>query len=141
MNGYDNLTPVSYSFAAVDFGAGDSTKKLKVPRGATMGRVLDILLAASETFTQTTTPGLVQVGDGTTADKFASLTCGALAAGSTLGGGDVAGGVFESVYLAGNYNSGDGLHDLILTCVAPTGGTPAGIADVIVIVGYDQILR
>lgn len=141
MNGYDNLTPVSYNFAAVNFGAGDSTHKLKVPRGATLGRVLDILLAASVTFTQTTTPALVQVGDGTTADAFAAMTVGGLAAGSTLGAGDVAGGCYKATYLAGNYNSGDGLHDLILTCVAPTGGTPAGTADVIVIVGYDQILK
>lgn len=141
MNGYDNLTPVCYQFAAVDFGAGDSTKKLKIPRGAQMARVLDILLTASETFTQTTTPGIVQVGDGTTADKFAAMTIGALASGSTLGAGDVDGGLYKAVYLAYDYNSGDGLHDLILTCVGPTGGTPAGIADVIVIVGYDQILR
>lgn len=139
MNGYDNLKTVCHSFAAVSLASGNVTKKLKVPRGAQMARVLDILMAASVTFTQTTTPAVVQVGDGTTADAFASLTVGALASGSTLGGGDVANGVFKAVYLAGNYNSGAGLHDLIVTFVAPTGGTPAGTADVIVIVGYDNI--
>lgn len=139
MNGYDNLKAVSYSFAGVSLASGNVTKKLKVPRGAQMARVLDILLAASVTFTQTTTPAIVQIGDGTTADEFASLTVGGLTSGSTLGGGDVAGGVFKAVYLAGNYNSGAGLHDLIATFVAPTGGTPAGTADVIVVVGYDDI--
>lgn len=139
MNGYDNLKTVAYSFAGVNLASGNVTKKLKVPRGAQMARVLDILLAASVTFTQTTTPAVMQVGDGTVPDIFASLTVGALASGSTLGGGDVAGGVFKAVYLAGNYNAGAGLHDLILTCVAPTGGTPAGTADVIVLVGYDNI--
>lgn len=139
MNGYDNLTPVSYSFAGVNLASGNVTKKLKVPRGAQLARVLDILAAASVTFTQTTTPAVVQIGDGTTADVFASLTLGALAAGSTLGGGDVAGGVFKAVYLAGSYNSGNGLHDLIATFVAPTGGTPAGTADFTIIVGFDEI--
>lgn len=139
MSQYDDLVPVSYRYSAVNLASGNVSKKLKVPRGATLGRVLDILMEASVTFTQVTTPAVIQVGDGTTADAFASLTVGALASGSTLGGGDVAGGVFKAVYLAGNYNSGDGLHDLILTCVAPTGGTPAGTADIIIVVGFDQI--
>ena len=139
MNGYDNLKAVSYSFAGVNLASGNVTKKLKVPRGSQMARVLDILAAASVTFTQTTTPAVVQIGDGTTPDVFASLTLGALASGSTLGGGDVAGGVFKAVYLAGAYNSGAGLHDLIATFVAPTGGTPAGTADFIIVVGYDVI--
>lgn len=135
---YDTLKPVSYSFAGVNFATG-SSQKLKIPRSAQMARVLDILCSATVTFTQVTTPGAVQIGDGTTPDIFASLSMGALAAGSTLGGSDVTGGVFKAVYLAGNYNSGGGLHDLIATFVAPTGGTPAGTATVIVVVGYDQI--
>lgn len=136
---YDNATPVCYNFPAVNF-ATSSTQKMKIPRGSAEARVMDILVSATVLFTQVTTPAVVQVGDGTTADIFASLTIGALAAGSTIGGSDVADGVFNAVYLAGNYNSGAGLHDLIATFVAPTGGTPAGTATVIVVVGYDQIL-
>lgn len=136
---YDNAKVVCYPFPAVDFSTG-STHKLKIPRGSAEARVMDILCSATVLFTQVTTPALVQVGDGTTADIFASLTLGALAAGSTIGGSDVANGIFKAVYLAGNYNSGAGLHDLIATFVAPTGGTPAGTATVIIVVGYDQIL-
>lgn len=135
---YDRLTSVCYTFPGVNF-ATTTTGKMKVPRGSQMARVLDILCSATVTFTQVTTPGQVQIGDGTTANAFAALTMGALAAGNTLGGSDVTNGVFTAVYLAGNYNSGAGLHDLIATFLAPTGGTPAGTATVIVVVGYDQI--
>lgn len=139
MNGYDNLKVVSYTFAGVNFAAGTSTKKLKVPRGAQLARVLDIILQASIVFTQVTTPALVQIGDGTTPDIFASLNVGGLAAGSTIGAGDITGGIWKANYLGYNYNAGAGLHDLIATLVAPTGGTPTGTADVLIVVGYDVI--
>lgn len=136
---YDNMKTVTYSFPAKSFASGTTTAKLKVPRSVQMARVLDILVSGTTTFTQVTTPAEINVGDGTDPAKFAGLTVGALAAGTTLGGGDVTNGVRKSDYLAGNYNSGDGLHDLTVTFVAPTGGTPAGVADVLVVVGYDQI--
>jgi hypothetical protein len=147
-NSYDNLTEVAYQFAAVNFATG-STQKLKIPRGSKLARVQDILVSGSVLFTAVTTPAQVQIGDGTTANAFGSLTIGALAAGNTIGASDVTGGLFgaantfgtagAAVYLAANYNSGAGLHDLIATFVAPTGGTPAGTATVIIVVGYDQI--
>lgn len=137
-SGYDNLTPVSYTFPAVNF-ATTTTQKMRVPRKATLARVLDILVSATTLFTQVTTQGIVQVGDGSTPDIFAALFMGALAAGNTLGGGDSTAGVFKAAYLAGNYNAGAGLHDLVATFVAPTGGTPAGVGTVIIVVGYDQI--
>jgi hypothetical protein len=145
---YDNLSEVCYTFPSVNFASG-STAKMKIPRGAKMARVCDILFSATVLFTQVTTPANVQIGDGTTANAFGQLSPGALAAGNTFGASDVTGGLFgvgnqygnaaTAVYLAGNYNSGAGLHDLIVTFVAPTGGTPAGTATVIVVVGYDQI--
>lgn len=145
---YDNLSEVCYTFPSVNFATG-STQKMKIPRGARMARVCDILVAATVLFTQVTTAAVVEIGDGVTANAFGQLSLGALAAGSTLGASDVVGGLFgvnnqygnaaTAVYLAGNYNSGAGLHDLIATFVAPTGGTPAGTATVIVVVGYDQI--
>ena len=138
---YDNLVPVSYHFPGVDLGSGDVTKKMPIPRGASLARVLDILAVCTTTFTQVTTPGVVKIGDGTTADKFASLTIGGLAAGSSLSGRDFTDGVFKAVYHGADYNSGAGLHDLTATFVAPTGGTPAGVGDFIVIVGFDTILK
>lgn len=135
---YDNLKEISYTFPSVNFATG-SSQKMKIPRTAGMARVLDMLVSATILFTQVTTPAIVQVGDGVTPDIFASLTIGGLAANSTIGGSDQTGGIFKAVYLGGNYNSGAGLHDLVATFVAPTGGTPAGTATVIIVVGYDTI--
>lgn len=145
---YDSLYEVCYNFPSVNFATG-SSQKMKIPRGAKMARVLDILVSATVLFTQVTTPAVVEIGDGTTANAFGQLSLGALAAGNTLGASDVVGGLFgvsnqfgnaaAAVYLAGNYNAGAGLHDLIATFVAPTGGTPAGTGTVIVVVGYDTI--
>lgn len=132
MSQYDAYHLVNYHFAAKSFATG-STAKLPIPRGAKFARVLDILLVASVTFTQVTSPALVQVGDGTTADAFASITVGGLAAGNSLSGNDVA-----QVWKA-NYLANPALHDLVATFVAPTGGTPAGTADVYILVGFDQI--
>ena len=139
MSQYDDLKTGTYKFAAVNFATG-STQKIVVPRTAKLARVLDIQLAnCTVAFTQVTTPALVQVGDGTTANAFAALTVGALAVGSSIGGADQTGGIFTAVYQAGNYSSGAGLHDLIVTFVAPTGGTPAGTADVTILIGWDEI--
>lgn len=137
MSQYDNPISLNYKFAAVNFATG-STAKIPVPYKAQGARVGDIAVVASVTFTQVTTPGLVQVGDGTTADKFASLNIGGTTSGNSIAGGDV-GGVYKAYYLAANYNSGAGLHDLIVTFVAPTGGTPAGTGDVYVSMLWDQI--
>lgn len=141
MSQYDNLLEVTYAFAAVNF-ATTTTQKLPIPRTSKLARVLDIMVGqATVTFTQTTTPAAVQVGDGTTAAAFASLTIGGLVAGNTITGNDQAKGVWIANYLAGNYNAGAGLHDLVATFVAPTGGTPAGTGTVYIVVGYDQINR
>ena len=134
---YDNLKTLTYGYAGVNFASGNATHKVAVPRAAQYARVLDIMVEATVTFTQTTTPGLVQVGDGTTANKFGQLSLGGTAAGSTIGSGDSP--VRTADYLKGNYNSGAGLHDLTITFVAPTGGTPAGTGNVFITIGYDQI--
>lgn len=134
--GYDNMKVVTYSFPAQSFAA-NGTAKLKIPKGAQMARVLDTLLTCTTSFTQVTTPALVEVGDGTTANAFWSLTVGGLTSGNTMGAGDQTLPAFQAVYDAGAYDTA--LHDLTVSWVAPTGGTPAGVASVLVVVGYDQI--
>lgn len=133
---YDNLKVVTYSFPAQSFATNGSAKLL-VPKGAKMARVMDTLITCTTTFTQVTTPGILEIGDGTTANKFWSLTIGGLTAGNTMGAGDVTLPCFQSVYDAGAYVSA--LHDLTATFVAPTGGTPAGVANLLIVIGYDQI--
>ena len=141
MSQYDQMIVETLRYPGVNFGGGTTTQKLPVPRGAQFARVLDLQVIASATFTQVTTPAEVQIGDGTTANKFSQLTVGGLVAGSSITGNDQTGGTWISNYIAGNYNSGAGLHDLVATFVAPTGGTPAGTGDVIIILGWDQIER
>lgn len=136
MSGYDNLKIVTYAFPAQSF-ATNGTAKLTIPKGAAMARVLDTLLTCTTTFTQVTTRALVEVGDGTTANAFWSLTVGGLTAGNTMGARDQTAPAFQGVYDSGAYTPV--LHDLTVSWVAPTGGTPAGVATVLIVVGYDQI--
>ena len=77
---YENPVRISYYFGAHDFGAGAGAFAIKPPKGKKRGRVVDIHLAPTETFTQTTTPGYVRVGTAADADKYAELNCGAAAA-------------------------------------------------------------
>lgn len=146
MQGYDSNIVIPYKFAAMNFVTGAGTYKLPIPRSARFGRVMDIMVVSTTTFTQTTTDGIVQVGDGTTANAFAQLHVGGTAAGSSISGRDVTAqyGVWVANYIAAS-NPAVGvngvLHDLVMTIVAPTGGTPAGVGDVYVIVAYDQINR
>lgn len=134
MSQYDKPLTFNFKYSAVNFAVG-GTQKIPLPRGARYARVCDILLVSSVTFTQVTTPALVQVGDGTTPDKFASITVGALAAGSTLSGNDVA----PAHVWKDNYVANPVIHDLVVTFVAPTGGTPAGTADVCILLAFDQV--
>jgi hypothetical protein len=144
--GYDSSIVVTYQFPALNFVSGAGTFKLPIPRSARFARVMDIMVVATTTFTQTTTDGVVQIGDGTTANAFAQLHLGGTTAGNSISGRDLtnAYGVWNANYLAGSnpaVGTAGVLHDLVMTIVAPTGGSPAGVGNVYVIVGYDQINR
>jgi hypothetical protein len=139
MSQYDLPYVTTHTYPGVNF-ATTTTGKIPVPRKAAKGRVLDIACIATTTFTQTTTPGAVQVGDGTTAAIFGSLSMGGTAAGNSVTGNDqTSGPVYASTYFKQNYNSAGGLHDLIVTFLAPTGGTPAGAGTVFIYMGWDMI--
>lgn len=141
---YDNMFPVTYKFPALNFVTGAGAYKLPIPRTARFARVLDLMVVCTTTFTQTTTGAVLQVGDGVTAAAFAQLSIGGLTSGNSITGQDQVGGCWRSNYLA-QANPAVGtngvLHDLTMTVVAPTGGTPAGVGDVYVIVGFDTINR
>lgn len=146
MQGYDSSIGFPYKFAGLNFVSGAGTYKLPIPRSARFARILDIMVVATTTFTQTTTDAIVQIGDGVTANAFAQLHLGGLAAGSSISGRDLTSqfGVWNANYIAlSNPAVGNAgvLHDLVMTIVAPTGGTPAGVGDVYVVVGFDQINR
>lgn len=130
---YETPKTLSFVFPTVDIGAGNGSAKFRLPKGM-KGRVLDIHLSATETFTAVTTPGTVALGTASDADAYVDETSlGTLAAGEC---------VALSVASGANFlRDADGTikvlpadTDVVLTYVAPTGGTPAGIATITVFV-------
>jgi len=130
---YSNPVTLNYSYNAQDLGAGDVTKKIRPPRGATRGRVESIHLYASETFNQVTTQSQIQVGVASDLNKYAELDVGALAAGATLSDSDQAGVLTTDGQFDLYVETED---ELTVTMLAPTGGTPAGIADVDIAISW-----
>jgi len=130
---YDNPTTVTYSWAAHDFGAGGATNEVRGPSGK-RGRVKDVLLTdVTETFTADTTSGYVQVGTAADADAYASLDALVTAAAATASAGAVTTATATN-FLGDTTISADTL--VQVKFVAPTGGTPAGIASVQVVIDW-----
>lgn len=124
---YDAPMVTTLSYQAHDFGAGGATKTIVGPKGA-RGKVLDVLVSnVSETFTNTTTAAKVQAGVAGDLGKFVDFGLGTTASGSATSAsrGDA---VTQEVAASDE--------PIVVTFVAPTGGTPGGIADVQVVVGW-----
>jgi hypothetical protein len=129
--GYSTPKRVTYSFPAQNFTA-PIARTIKPPQGCVRGTIMDIATSVTTTFTQTTTPGHIRIGDGTTDGKYADLNMGAAAAGAAYGAGDVAG----SIVPGGIDFDRDGITAIVLKTVAPTGGAPAGTADLYVTIDW-----
>ena len=128
---YENPVYISRSFPAVNFGGGTTTKVFRTPKKKRMA-IIAAGVDVSTSFTGTTTPGKLQLGDGVTANKYIDLFVGAAGAGTAAGGSVQA---FDyTTGLVGNnpaaqpflYLDPDTLYTI--TFLAPT-GTPAGVAD------------
>lgn len=130
---YDRPTIISYSYNGVDMGAGNVTKRIPVPRGARSAQVLDIAANVTEGFTQTTTAGEVQVGYTGDLDALASMSMGDAAINTAYGFKDTNG------YVAPWNKDANDVEFLIVTFIAPTGGTPAGIADFTIPIAWDFV--
>lgn len=137
---YDNALAISYNFGSHDFGAGAGAHAIQRPYGKKFARIEEIHLGPiTETFNAVTTPGFVRVGTASDADKFAELNCGTAAATDGYGTNDdpdaiKAAGKAIDLDRAGD--SGASMDQLEVTFVAPTGGTPAGIAVVTVVISW-----
>jgi hypothetical protein len=81
---YDNPTVLTYTLPAVNFGAGGGSFAVKAPSGFEHGRILDVGVAVTETFTAITTPGYVRLG--TTTDAQIEVACVAPTGGTTPAG-------------------------------------------------------
>lgn len=125
---YSNPDIVTYKFASHDFGAGAGATSFKAPAGYSKGRILDVgLMDITETFTNTTTPGYVRVGTAGDADAYAQLDCGVAAATDTYNTQNDT----DAIISADINNS-----QIEVAFIAPTGGTPAGIASAFVVVAW-----
>lgn len=118
---YSNGLTITYTFPSIDFGAGNSASAIKAPYGYSKGRIDDIGVAVTETFTQTTTPAYVRIGTASDADAYAQLNMAAAA----------------NTDYYNTQNDTDAIINadvddtqLEVAFVAPTGGTPAGIGTV-----------
>jgi hypothetical protein len=131
-----------YSFNAVNFGS-NTTRYFKGPAGK-IGKIVEIQAAATTSFTGTTAPGEIKLGDGTTATRYADLVLGAAGAGPAAGvvtratdvtkigsGAAIKGQDPTSLPFA--FIAADQLVTIGFT--APT-GTPAGVADVTIVVDF-----
>lgn len=132
MRSYDNPIFVTHNLGFHDFGAGAGAMAIKPPPGCKRGHVVDIQLDVRETFTQVTTPGFVRLGTAGDADKYAELNCGAAAITDAYNlkdspGKAPAGSVDLEV---------DGISQVEVALVAPTGGTPAGQAYVSIVMAW-----
>jgi len=127
---YENPTTITYTFVH-DFGAGARTTAIKPPPRMKGGNIRDIMLAPSETFTQTTTPGHVLIGVSGDDDKYADLNAGAAAATGAYNLSDTPAEVPRRIDLVA-----DGVTSVQVKFVAPTGGTPAGIAEVSIVIDW-----
>lgn len=136
---YDNALPISYNLGLIDFGAGTVALAIQPPVGKTFGRIEDIHVAVTETFTTDTTPGYVRIGTASDADKFAELNMGTAAATdgfSTRDDSDAIKAAGLRIDLGRDGDSGAALDQLEVAAVAPTGGTPAGIGYVTVVISW-----
>jgi hypothetical protein len=132
---YNTPDRVTYSFPAVNFGS-NTTRYIKGPAGK-VGKIVEMLVCPTTSFTGTTAAGRLQLGDGVTATKYADLALGAAGAGpaagapvratdvTKVGSGAALKGQDPNV-LPFTFIPADQI--ITVTNLAPT-GTPAGVAD------------
>jgi hypothetical protein len=116
----------------VDFGAGDDAFLLKTPTSL-RGKPMNVAVyMVSEQFTATTTAARVDIGDGSDADEFAYT--GGFGTLNTTAGLNFS--AQDGSLLVGDAEIIEPADLVTITCVAPTGGTPAGRAMVEVTILY-----
>lgn len=126
---YSSPLVLSYALGQFDFGAGGDTHKLIGPPGL-RGMIVGVdLFKVTEAFTATTTPAYINIGDGSDADKYVSMSLGTTAIDAVDTSQDAE--IFHET--AGMFAADE---QPVVTFVAPTGGTPAGIGEVMVHVAW-----
>lgn len=148
MSIYDRPLRRDYQWLGMNIATPAATRRIKIPAGIRFVRINDFYVNVTTAATVVTTAGVIQIGDGTTAGKYMAQKIGvdagsSVAAGAVYGVQDVDGRValYNPTLAPDSTHRGriDLLNDgatagtlqtfLDVTTVAPTGGTPAGIAD------------
>jgi len=119
---------VTYVLSNVDFGAGTTNHAIKAPAGYSSGILLDVGVAVSETFTDDTTVAFVRIGTAGDADAYAELGMATAAATNFFNTQDDTNAILSKEVPASS--------QLEVACIAPTGGTPAGIGDVHIVIDW-----
>jgi hypothetical protein len=120
-----------YNLGHHDFGAGGDSLAIAVPSGKRFARVANIHVAATETFTDTTTSGKIYLGTGSDTDKFVIFDLGTLADTDAMDLADDTDAVLTG-YTEYIDTTVENITQIEVTFVAPTGGTPAGMGHVTV---------
>ncbi len=118
---YSNGLTMTYNLGLHDFGAGGDALAIKAPAGYGNGRINDIGVAVTETFTADTTGAFVRLGTTGDADAYAELALGTAADTDYFNTQDDTDAIID----ADVTNT-----QIEVALVAPTGGTPAGIGHV-----------
>jgi len=141
MSNYDNPLTISYSLGLQDIAAAGAAFAIAVPSGKTRCRIEDIHVAVTETFNGVTTNAFIRIGTAADADRYAELDMQAAAA---TDGYNIADAPAADTPLKDIGHGGSGVIDigqevitqLEVATIANTGGTPAGIGHVTVVVSW-----
>jgi hypothetical protein len=125
---YATPLTISHTFTSHDFGAGNGAVSIKGPKGK-RGYIEEIIAYATETFNAVTTPAYIRIGTGSDADAYAEANLGTTAATDTF----VASQNDVDAIIDHNIPENDQIE---VAFIAPTGGTPAGIANVTIVISW-----
>lgn len=142
MKTYDDALTISYPVGdgIVDIADG-SVLALAIQRPANVSscRVVEIHVQVTETFTDDTLEAHILIGTAADPDKFADLNMGTAAATDGWGTNDDPDAVKDAgkfIDLDRDGDAGAALDQLEVTTVANTGGTPAGMGTIVIVLKW-----
>lgn len=124
---YDNPLTVTYNLGTIDFGAGDEALAIRAPAGVDYGRIRHVGVAVSETFTNTTTAAFIRIGTASDPDAYVEMDMGEAADTDYYCERDDTDAIIEEEVTD---------TQLEVALIAPTGGTPAGIGSVNIVIDW-----
>lgn len=128
---YDQPFRISYPIGMHDFGTAGQTTGIRGPKGM-RGRVSHVGVMVTEAFVGSSTDAAVQVGTGADPDKFVNLVIPAATADNAYFSNED--DTDAILHTDDNLMEPDTLY--LVTLVAPTGGTPAGMGYVTLVVDW-----